>query len=495
MNDYSTSDYLPILDIFASDGAHSRNCPCPECVDYDSEEVQANLSADEYIKSVAISIPDEPEITDVVGYIEWAARDLGLVSDVLTEAERVVESVPEPFPYKDETALESALERLGVSVRYNLRSQRPEMRRDGKEWHEISDRQAASLKREIADNFTYQTTRGNQPLRYGRETWREYLDALLFDREVDPFLDWLESRPAWDGVQRLDHWLGELFDVDDKANPLLRWSGRYLFLGAITRTYEPGAKLDESPVLIGPQGIGKSTVLAQIFPPEFPEWFADGLHLAQPDKQRVEALQGRVLVEMSEMAGSTRAELESLKAFMTRQNDGVVRLAYRRNPETMRRRCVMVGTTNDAEPLPNDDTGNRRFVVVKVNGGSPAYQRRYLREWRDQLWAEALALYRDGVEARLPDTLKDAQSQANEKARRRDDVLESEIDRWLTNNPTLVAAGFETATIVSGIGLVTDAVKVSQRDSRRVTRVLRGRGFRVVQQRVGNRRPRLWTLD
>ena len=68
------------------------------------------------------------------------------------------------------------------------------------------------------------------------------------------------------------------------------------------------------PVLIGEQGIGKSALLRELLPPQYPEWFSDGLHLADYPKVRAEALLGRVIVEVSEMAGSTRAELQSLKS-------------------------------------------------------------------------------------------------------------------------------------------------------------------------------------
>ena len=122
-------------------------------------------------------------------------------------------------------------------------------------------------------------------------------------------------------------------------------------------------------VLIGPQGIGKSSALRLALPPDHPGWFADGLNLAAFPKERAEALQGRVIVEVAEMAGSTRAELESLKSFLSRTDDGSVRLAYRRNPETLLRRCIIVGTTNDPNPLPNDPSGNRRFVPVVLSGG------------------------------------------------------------------------------------------------------------------------------
>ena len=120
---------------------------------------------------------------------------------------------------------------------------------------------------------------------------------------------------------RLDSWLGEVFRTDSGCE-LTKWASVFVLLGAVWRTYEPGTKLDEMPVLNGEQGCGKSTALRLLLPPEHPEWFADGLHLASDPRTRVEALQGRVIVEASEMAGITRAELESLKAFLSRTDSG-----------------------------------------------------------------------------------------------------------------------------------------------------------------------------
>ena len=101
--------------------------------------------------------------------------------------------------------------------------------------------------------------------------------------------------------------------------------------------------MDEMPVT-GPQGCGKST--APLCVAAGHPMVPDGLHLAADPKTRTETLQSRVIVEVAEMAGSTRAELESLKAFLSRTDDGAVRLAYRRNPETALRRCIIVGTSN-----------------------------------------------------------------------------------------------------------------------------------------------------
>ena len=271
--------------------------------------------------------------------------------------------------------------RLGSNLRFNLRSQRAEVIQSSdqailykpvRKWLTLTDRMSDRLRDLLARRFTYQTSRGPMPLFYGRERWGMVINAHLCSRERDPFLDWLNDRPAWDEYPRLDTYLDELFSAGD--SPLVRWAGQFLFLGPVHRAYSPGAKLDEMPVLVGAQGIGKSALLLNLFPPEHAGWMNDGLHLAADPKVRAEALLGRVVVEAGEMAGSTRADLESLKAFVSRQDDGGIRLAFRRDPEPAPRRCIIVGTSNRLDVLPNDPTGNRRFVPITLQPPTQAVE-------------------------------------------------------------------------------------------------------------------------
>ena len=390
---------------------------------------------------------------------------------------------------RDAAGLAAALDLLGVAARFNVRALRHEFRERGGDWREANDRIEAKLQETIAARFT--TGEKNTPLRFGRETWARALNALLADHEVDPFVAWLESVPGWDKRPRLDGWLATVFAADPEC-PLTQWAARYLFLGPVWRAFQPGTKLDETPVLIGPQGCGKSTALRLALPPERPEFFADGLHLAADPKARAEALQGRVIVEAAEMAGSTRAELESLKAFLSRTDDGAVRLAYRRNPETALRRCVIVGTSNDDHCLPNDPTGNRRFVPVQVAAGPGSVEalRGYLEANRSQLWAEALNLYRAGVEGRLPDQLAGAQAAATEEARRRDDLLEDALAKWLPTAP----ATFTLADAATGCGLADPerVTRLPMRDQRRLGAALRAEGYVSRREREGGQRLTLW---
>ena len=240
------------------------------------------------------------------------------------------------------------------------------------------------------------------------------------------------------------------------------------------------------PVLIGRGGIGKSTALRLALPPEQPDWFADGLNLATPAKERAEALQGRVIVEAAEMAGATRAELQSLKAFLSRTDDGAVRLSYRANPETMLRRAIIVGTADKADPLPNDNN-LRRFVPVTLAGGNPVVLHDYMEHHREQLWAEALALHWRGVEARLPDELKPAQAKATEQARRRDDILEDAVERWVATGQD----GFTLAEAAAGIGL-RDALRLPMRDQRRLGAALWNSGYERRKARRDGRPQWTW---
>ena len=175
--------------------------------------------------------------------------------------------------------------------------------------------------------------------------------------------------------------------------------------------------------------------------------------------------------------------------WLTREEDigATKRVPYRANPEPLPRRAIIVGTSND-DCLPNDPTGNRRFVAIRLQGGDPENLRTYLENHREQLWAEALVAYCSGVEARLPEDLFARQATGNERFRRRDHILEDELERWLEDAPqsfTLGEAGI-------GCGLSDSSVKLSQRDAGRLAVALRGRGFDKERHRREGRQVMLW---
>lgn len=411
--------------------------------------------------------------------------------------------------------LATALKHLQIEIRFNTRAQRCEVHKGEKgRWRSLNDRNEAAIQELIASSF--KTGKKKVPAVFGRDTWHRSLNALLLKRETDPFQAWLQELPAWDGQARIDGWLATCFATKPDCD-LTRWASRFLLLGPIWRAFEPGTKLDEMPVLIGPQGCGKSTCLRLLLPPEHPEWFADGLHLAAHAKERAESLLGRVIVEAAEMAGSNRAELESLKSFLSRTDDGAVRLAYRRNPETMLRRCVIAGTANGAV-LPNDPTGNRRFVAIQVGPNTVCHEcdfemsvskpdmicpscgnnllgtgrvRQYLNKYRGQLWAEALWIFKEyKATVHLPSALMQTQAAANENFRRADEILEDQISEWLEAAPSC----FKLADVACGVRLAAKGHEgnVPMRDQKRIAAVLTAFGYCSGRALVDGKRRTIW---
>ena len=286
-----------------------------------------------------------------------------------------------------------------------------------------------------------------------------------------------------------DSLLQELFNAEDCA--LTRWVSQFLFLGPVHRAYTPGAKLDEMPVLVGPQGIGKSALLLNLFPSENAGWVNDGLHLSADPKVRAEALLGRVVVEASEMAGSTRADLESLKSFISRQNDGGIRLAFRRNPEDAPRRCIVVGTSNRHDSLPNDPSGNRRFIPVVLHAPSQAVEE-YMALHRDLLWSEAIYRHSLSVSPRLPRSLMPQATEAAESHRNRDTVIEDALAKLPADWEGTLA---ETAQKIGLLSLTDAGVKLPMREQKRLSAALTGLGWVMRQVKQEGIKSRVWKRD
>ena len=385
----------------------------------------------------------------------------------------------------------AALDFLGITPRYNVRSAHVEFLSlfgpDPSRWEETDDMIRAELRDTFAKRCRVKMKAGLMPFTLGINKFDDLLNAILNTRRVDPFKVWLDSLPAWDRESRIDIWLSGCFTVGDMDPDLYRWACRSVLMAAVYRTDHPGEKHDEMVVLVGPQDVGKSTAWAWLFPQQHrADWFTDGLNFHADEKAKVEAMQGRVLVEAAEMSGSTRAELESLKAFLSRTNDGSVRLTYRRDPGRLLRRCVIVGTSNDPRCLPNDPSGNRRFVPVPVVAGTTEKIREFLDEHRDQMWAEAVHRVRQNREsAYLPQALKYVQRELTEQFRATDEIAEDLIDGYLAKHPGRVTL----QEVTTGIRWEHD-----QRSTSRIIRVFKQRRYTpdATQTRSDGTRKRYW---
>ena len=410
------------------------------------------------------------------------------------------EAVLELVPQQDRAlapataaGLRQVLTAFGAELRFNTRSSRVEARYGGGDWQPLTERPAARLRERIAEEFDEEREEPQakrRRLTFAESRWRQVVNALVADQEVDPFIRMLETLQPWDGVPRLADWLDECFQIDPATPPsLCAWAARSVLLAAVWRAYKPGTKHDLIVVLVGPQGAGKSTCFAWLFPPSDRDvWFSDSLCLGGSNRERIEALQGRVIVECAELAGATRADVARLKAFASRTDDGGTRLAYRRDPESRLRRAVIVGTTNDLNCLPNDPTGNRRFVPIAVTAGRVRHMRAWLDEHRGQLWAEALSLYRAGEPAYLPDGLVETQATVTERHRDADDVVENRIDQSLDRSD--LPEFFKVEDVASEIALVDEPRRLSRALAARVRAALKLRGCVPIRTRLdGARHP------
>ena len=200
--------------------------------------------------------------------------------------------------------------------------------------------------------------------------------------------DYLMSLPMWDGVNRLDTLFCDYLGADDNA--YTRAAARKSLTAAVARVMDPGVKYDTMPILAGPQGIGKSTLLRMLGG----RWFSDSLATFE-GKEACEMLQGTWINEVGELNGLNRAETNAVKQFLSKVED-IFREPYGRRTGVYPRRCVFFGTTNEAEFL-KDKTGNRRFWPIDCGVNPPTRSIfRDLHEEVPQIWAEALMVWRLG---------------------------------------------------------------------------------------------------
>jgi predicted P-loop ATPase len=242
------------------------------------------------------------------------------------------------------------------------------------------------------------------------------------------------SELVWDGVARCDSLFVDYLGSEDK--PYSRHVARLMLVAAVARIFEPGIKFDTAVILEGLQGRGKSTfirTLGRYWSAELEGDFSDR-------KQMIELMQGKWLIEVPELSGFSRTDVRSIKAFISCGSDRA-RLAYARRAGEFPRQSIFIGSTNDREYL-RDASGGRRFLPIECHVEMIDIPR--LRQNVDQIWAEAVVIYRQ-MRVELPLSTGDlplyladheaadeaAKMQESRRVESAEDALVGQIAQWL----------------------------------------------------------------
>jgi len=292
------------------------------------------------------------------------------------------------------------------------------------------------------------------------------VEAVAKDESFHPVRHYLTGL-IWDGTKRVGRFAAMYVGAED--TPYHSEVSTRMFIAAVARIMQPGCKHDHMSILEAPQGTGKSRTLRKLFEP----WFTDDLaEFGSKDaSMQVRSAWG---IEVAELSSMTRSEIERVKAFITRSTDRF-RPSYGRRVIEVPRQAVFFGSTNALEYL-KDETGGRRFWPIRC--GVIDYDA-VVRD-RDQLWAEAVALYNTGEPWWLTNNALVLEPRGQQDARYQDDAWYEFITRYCAN-----ADNVSVAEILEAIGL--ERARWTQPDQNRVVRCLVRLGWERYQKRLPSR--------
>ncbi len=304
----------------------------------------------------------------------------------------------------------------------------------------------AYLQRVWASKFTRETT----------ET------AMLTDCarvRFHPVRDWLATL-KWDGKERLKTWLPDAFGAT--PSDYLADVGAKTLMAAVRRVRRPGCKFDCLLLLEGAQGIGKSRAIKALFSESF---YSDAMPPNLSDKDAAMALLGIWCLELAEIEHLIRTEVEVIKAFLSRSIDRY-RPPYGKTYVERPRQGILIGTTNSQDYL-RDASGNRRIWPVKCEFSDVPW----IRENRDQLWAEAAAREASGECIWLDDDEVRHQAEAQQSQRMIEDVWSDAIDDWIKGRDSTTCGEILTEC------LFIQKVHQGKREQMRVSAILQQFGW------------------
>jgi len=316
---------------------------------------------------------------------------------------------------------------------------------------------------------------------------KERLASVSRDNTYDPLADYLNGL-EWDGVSRAATWLADFAraseDAEGQSPAYLQDIGTRWLISAVARALNPGCKVDTVLVLEGPQGVGKSSLFSVLGG----QWFTD-TQIAIGNKDGQMLAGSNWIMEMAELASWKRSESAQQKAFFTSREDRI-RPPYGHAIESFPRRCVFVGTTNDEQYL-TDETGNRRYWVVRCGSGMDL---KGLAGARDQLWAEAVHLYKTGARWWLDEEGQKAVDVITNKRLVSSPLLEVISEWWFKKKPHLRPSHIRTLDVARDALKLQDAA-MSWTMQRQIADALRKIGFVSSRPYIDGVQTRVWVPE
>jgi predicted P-loop ATPase len=313
-------------------------------------------------------------------------------------------------------------------------------------------------------------------------------DAVLLVAEQNAFDSaqlWL-GKLEWDGVPRIERFMSTYFSAED--TPYTRAVGRYIWTALAGRVIEPGCKADMAPILVGAQGLRKSSGVAAIAPA--PEFFTE-ISFGEKEDDLSRKMRGRLVAELAELKGLASRDSESIKAWMTKRYEDWTP-KYREFNTVFPRRLLCFGTTNKQEFLV-DETGHRRYLPVRVGRVDVEAIGRDCA----QLWAEARDTFDlVGVDYHEAETLAIAEHGDYVMSDEWEPVIRSWLKREddMTEQKPADRKFLQIHEVAEG-ALRLDAKNCKRVEEMRIGTVLRALGYTRKQMRVDGARQWVYAKD
>jgi len=346
----------------------------------------------------------------------------------------------------------------GFEVRFDVFRDEIMRRQPGGEWQPFKDADYTRLKLAL-EGAHFEPI----PFELLKACVRLVADEQMFDSAQDAV-----ARLRWDGVPRIESFYSRYFKAAD--TPYTQACGLYTWTAMAGRVLNPGCKADMVPILVGPQGLRKSTAVEVMA--LNPEWHGS-LSLSGKDADLSRQMRGKAVIELPELRGLRTRELEAIKAFITEGSNAWV-AKYQEFETKYPRRCLFIGTTNEQEFL-DDDTGNRRWLPITVG----LIDTDALAADCAQLWAEGVERFKaGGVQYAQAESLATAEHAAHTIS----DEWEEPIRNFLQTPDELSGEkpedrGFITSSQIFAHALFITVERTDTRTAKRLARAMRALGW------------------